>query len=103
MNCDERLMRQSLPCKGAMKRHRTAGITFGPATALRVLLVALDIGTGALGVGVAVAPASAAGPPYKNCSEAHADGRYNIPQDDPAYSSKLDRDGDGIACEPKRR
>ena len=44
-------------------------------------------------------PLSAADPPYRNCSEAHADGRYDIPQGDAAYRSKLDRDGDGIACE----
>lgn len=52
-------------------------------------------------LGTAVAPVAVAGPPYQNCSEAHADGRYNIPSDDPAYSSKLDRDHDGLACEPK--
>jgi hypothetical protein len=64
------------------------------------LLVAVVVG--AATAGVAVAPVAVADPPYKNCSEAHADGRYNITQDDPAYSSKLDRDGDGLACEPKR-
>jgi hypothetical protein len=49
---------------------------------------------------MAVASVAFADPPYRNCSEAHADGRYNIPQDDPAYSPKLDRDHDGLACEP---
>lgn len=68
----------------------------------RVFIGAMAVGFAATGVGVAVAPPSAAGPPYKNCSEAHADGRYNIPEGDSAYSSKLDRDGDGLACEPKR-
>lgn len=57
----------------------------------------------AVGVGVAVAPVAVAGPPYKNCTEAHKDGRYNMPKGDDAYQSKLDRDGDGIACEPKPR
>lgn len=42
--------------------------------------------------------ASAAGP-YKNCTAAHADGRYDIPQGDSDYVSSQDRDGDGIACE----
>lgn len=56
----------------------------------------------ALGAGVLFAPPAIAGPPYRSCKEAHDDGRYNIPRDDPAYSSKLDRDGDGLACEPKR-
>lgn len=36
---------------------------------------------------------------YRNCSAAHAAGRYNIPVGDPAYRSGLDRDGDGYACE----
>lgn len=44
------------------------------------------------------------GPYYKNCKEAHADGRWNIPKSDPAYRSALDGDGNGIACEsPKSR
>jgi hypothetical protein len=50
--------------------------------------------------GIATAPAALADPPYRNCKEAHADGRYNIPSNDPAYRSALDRDGDGFACEP---
>ncbi len=36
---------------------------------------------------------------YRNCKQAHADGRYNIPVGDPAYRPGLDRDGDGFACE----
>lgn len=36
---------------------------------------------------------------YRNCRQAHADGRYNIPVGDPAYRPGLDRDGDGYACE----
>lgn len=66
---------------------------------LRALILA---GAVAIGAGVLCSPPALAGPPYKNCKEAHADGRYSIPEDDPAYSSKLDRDGDGVACEPKR-
>ncbi|MFA5711117.1 MAG: excalibur calcium-binding domain-containing protein [Mycolicibacterium sp.] len=50
-------------------------------------------------MGVALAPAAAAGPPYKNCTEAHADGASNMTPDHPGYTSKMDRDGDGIACE----
>ena len=37
--------------------------------------------------------------PYANCSEAKADGRYDIPQGDPDYWDDGDRDHDGIACE----
>jgi hypothetical protein len=41
---------------------------------------------------------------YKNCREAHADGRWNIPEGDPAYRPALDGDHNGIACEsPKSR
>lgn len=36
---------------------------------------------------------------YRNCSQAHADGRYDIPVGDPAYRPGLDRDHDGYACE----
>jgi hypothetical protein len=42
--------------------------------------------------------ATASGP-YRNCTEAHRDGRYNIPKGDPDYQPKLDRDNDGLACE----
>ena len=65
----------------------------------RAFLVALCIGTGALGVGLAIAPVAVAGPPYKNCTEARKDGRHDIPRDDAAYRPSLDRDNDGIACE----
>jgi hypothetical protein len=43
-----------------------------------------------------------AAPPYQNCNEAHADGRYSIPTSDPAYRPDLDLDGDGLACEPAK-
>jgi hypothetical protein len=36
---------------------------------------------------------------YKNCTEARAAGVTPLYRGDPGYSSKLDRDGDGIACE----
>jgi hypothetical protein len=64
----------------------------------RYLVVA--VGAAAIwGIGVTLAPAAQADPPYANCTQAHKDGRYNIPKGDPAYSPKLDRDNDGIACE----
>ncbi|SLC56771.1 Excalibur domain-containing protein [Mycobacteroides abscessus subsp. bolletii] len=61
-----------------------------------------------IGVGFSLAPSplmsiAQADPPYKNCTEAHKDGAYNIKKGDPGYESRLDRDGDGIACEPKPR
>jgi micrococcal nuclease len=36
---------------------------------------------------------------YKNCTAAKAAGAAPIHKGDPGYSTKLDRDGDGIACE----
>ena len=46
-----------------------------------------------------VAPAANAETYYKNCSEARAAGAAPIYEGEPGYSSKLDRDGDGVACE----
>ena len=50
-------------------------------------------------VAVGIAPAASASGPYRNCTAAHQDGRYDIPKGDPDYWSGGDRDGDGIACE----
>lgn len=36
---------------------------------------------------------------YPNCSAARAAGAAPIRRGDPGYSRKLDRDGDGVACE----
>ena len=36
---------------------------------------------------------------FDNCTEAYQAGRANIPQGDPDYAKKLDRDGDGVACD----
>jgi hypothetical protein len=65
-----------------------------------MLRTALAVTSLVFGIEIAVAPAGLAGPPYRNCDEAHADGRYNIPSTDSAYRPQLDRDGDGFACEP---
>ncbi|WP_369974119.1 excalibur calcium-binding domain-containing protein [Mycobacterium sp. 3519A] len=48
---------------------------------------------------IGAAPIVNASGPYANCSQAHADGRYDIPQGDPDYWPGGDRDKDGIACE----
>jgi hypothetical protein len=39
---------------------------------------------------------------YKNCAEGHADGRWDIPEGDPAYRPALDSDHNGIACESRK-
>ena len=56
---------------------------------------ALLAGTAAVGL----APIAQAGGPYRNCTEAHQDGRWDIPVGDPDYWNGGDRDHDGIACE----
>lgn len=36
---------------------------------------------------------------YANCSAARASGAAPVRRGDPGYSSRLDRDGDGVGCE----
>lgn len=58
--------------------------------------------------GSAVAPVGAEAPPtvsgeaphYRYCSEARAAGVAPLYRNDPGYAPHLDRDGDGVACEP---
>lgn len=64
----------------------------------RALLVAAAT-TGIITGAVTTAPLASASGPYRNCTEAHRDGRYNIPTGDPDYWSGGDRDNDGLACE----
>ncbi|VCT92257.1 Thermonuclease [Mycolicibacterium hassiacum DSM 44199] len=40
---------------------------------------------------------------YRNCAEARAAGAAPLLRGQPGYRSDLDGDGDGVACEPKRR
>lgn len=47
-------------------------------------------------IGVGTAPVAGA---YSNCSEARAAGAAPLYAGQPGYSRKLDRDGDGVACE----
>lgn len=63
---------------------------------IRLLIAGASVAAAA---SIALAPVASATGPYANCSQAKADGVCNIPQDSPYYSAKLDRDGDGIACE----
>jgi hypothetical protein len=65
---------------------------------IRALLVAVTA-VGIIIGGTVTAPVASASGPYRNCTEAHRDGRYNIPKGDPDYQPKLDRDNDGLACE----
>ncbi|MEU1099617.1 excalibur calcium-binding domain-containing protein [Streptomyces tibetensis] len=43
---------------------------------------------------------SEASPSYENCDAARAAGAAPIHQGEPGYAPHLDRDGDGVACEP---
>ena len=62
----------------------------------RVLIAAVFVCLAAANVAT---PAASANAPCPNRKAAAADGRYDIPSDDPAYGPWLDRDHDGIGCE----
>ncbi|MGH8052560.1 MAG: excalibur calcium-binding domain-containing protein [Stenotrophomonas sp.] len=51
-----------------------------------------------------IAPAGSAGGHrvFANCTEARAAGAAPVRRGDPGYGSHLDRDNDGIGCEPYR-
>jgi hypothetical protein len=55
-----------------------------------------------LGIEISNASLALADPPYQDCNQARADGRYSIPFTDPAYQPELDLDGDGLACEQSK-
>ena len=40
---------------------------------------------------------------YKNCAAARAAGAAPLYRGQPGYGTHLDSDGDGIACEPKKK
>jgi Excalibur calcium-binding domain len=67
-----------------------------------MLRAALVVTSLIFGMEIGAEPVAFAGPPYQNCNEAHADGRYSIPSTDSAYRPDLDLDGDGLACEPSK-
>lgn len=53
-----------------------------------------------LAIALATATNSMADEPYyKNCAAAREAGAAPLHRGDPGYSTNLDRDGDGIACE----
>lgn len=47
-------------------------------------------------------PAATAGGVFRNCTEARAAGAAPVRRGDPGYGPHLDRDSDGIGCEPYR-
>lgn len=66
-------------------------------TVARGLLLVTLVAAGASSI--ANASIANAQQPYRNCSEARANGDTNIPSDSPYYGPHLDRDNDGIGCE----
>ncbi|MDL1870124.1 excalibur calcium-binding domain-containing protein [Gammaproteobacteria bacterium PRO6] len=40
--------------------------------------------------------------PFRNCTEARAAGAAPVKRGDPGYGQHLDRDNDGVGCEPYR-
>ncbi|WP_430435323.1 excalibur calcium-binding domain-containing protein [Methyloversatilis sp.] len=50
--------------------------------------------------GAAAVPAGRA---FRNCAEARAAGAAPVRAGEPGYGPHLDRDGDGVGCEPYRR
>ena len=40
---------------------------------------------------------------FANCAEARAAGAAPVQRGEPGYGPHLDRDGDGVGCEPRRR
>lgn len=48
-------------------------------------------------------PVASSDPFYRNCAEVRAAGAAPLRVGEPGYARHLDRDGDGIACEPYRR
>src|SRR5690349_7421382 len=75
----------------SISRSRLQGINM-KSTALALVGAA----TIACGLAVATSPVAHA---YSNCSDAIAAGAAPIYAGQPGYSRKLDRDGDGVACE----
>jgi hypothetical protein len=51
----------------------------------------------------APAPTPARGRAFANCTEARAAGAAPVRRGDPGYGPHLDRDGDGVGCEARRR
>ncbi|CEA07031.1 Excalibur calcium-binding domain protein [Arthrobacter saudimassiliensis] len=74
---------------------RIAGLSLAAAAGFTVLSAAPALASG----GQPTQPPEPPKTPYTNCSEAAAEGVYNIPTDHPRYGTHLDEDMDGIGCE----
>lgn len=59
--------------------------------------------SGAYGFDSGGRASSSGGGAFPNCAAARAAGAAPVRRGDPGYGSHLDRDGDGVGCEPYRR
>lgn len=64
-----------------------------------MLVRAVVIFAASIAVAVVAAPAAPADAPYRNCSDARANGDTDIPSDSPNYGPWLEEDRDGVGCE----
>ena len=80
---------------GGYHCHRGGGPAPSTASPLRFDLSSDD--------GASAAPGSRSSRPFANCTEARAAGAAPVRRGDPGYVPHLDRDGDGVGCEPRRR
>ncbi|MDP0399234.1 excalibur calcium-binding domain-containing protein [Tsukamurella strandjordii] len=69
-------------------------MSISPTRVLTAVVAAIAVA----GIAAPISVASA-DPSYKNCTEVRKAGKAPLLKGQPGYSSKLDRDGDGVACE----
>lgn len=93
---------QSLRIKPRRERHRPLNVAVTSALAAGVLYLGVSYADPSL-PGAALDHVSNSLTYYANCDAARAAGVAPIYRGEPGYRSQLDRDDDGIACEPRRR
>ena len=93
-----------VPLRHRGPRKTASGKTLSAARPLLLgaVLVGLVIGTGENFPQRATQPSVFFGSYYRNCDAARAAGVALLRVGEPGYRSVLDRDGDGVACEPYR-
>lgn len=93
-------LRQQLQLKRSLRNLRT----WAPPISLGVILgVGLFMLSDQLDRAPATEAAQVASRSYESCDAAQADGATPIHIGDPGYAPHLDRDSDGVACEPYLR
>lgn len=90
--CHHDRKRGGYHCHGGERRQPADGVSAS----------ALQSGTGAARLQPGASTQTTSGGAYRNCDEARAAGAAPIKRGEPGYGPHLDRDNDGIACEPWR-